>query len=167
MFQATAALLRRFSIATRMRGAILVVLGLFAVVGTVGLLGGALTAAVLAGVILLWPALPPAEPTLTATLTAEAQDLRFEARFNAATQTLTLVRQAGTPPPAGQDLQLWAIGDDGTPRSLGLVRQAETVVEGSALLPGLVLAVSLEPQGGSPTGLPTGPVLVTGVLTAG
>jgi methyl-accepting chemotaxis protein len=41
MIDATAALLRRFSIATRMRGAILVVLGLFAVVGAVGLLGGA------------------------------------------------------------------------------------------------------------------------------
>jgi methyl-accepting chemotaxis protein len=40
MLPAIAALLRRFSIATRMRGAIAVVLGLFAVVGAVGLLGG-------------------------------------------------------------------------------------------------------------------------------
>jgi anti-sigma-K factor RskA len=30
-----------------------------------------------------------------------------------------------------------------------------------------VLAVSLEPAGGSPTGQPTGPVLVTGVIAEG
>jgi anti-sigma-K factor RskA len=28
----------------------------------------------------------------------------------------------------------------------------------------MVLAISLEPTGGSPTGAPTGPVLVTGVI---
>ena len=33
-----------------------------------------------------------------------------------------------------------------------------------ALQPGVTLAVSLEPQGGSKTGLPTGPVVLTGKL---
>ena len=130
-------------------------------------MGGALAALALAALVLLWPRAPSPETTLIATLAAEAQPLQFEARFSAATETLTLLRVAGTPPPAGQDLQLWLIGPDGTPLSLGLVQQAETVVTGAGLLPGLVLAVSLEPQGGSPTGLPTGPVLVTGILTEG
>jgi len=34
----------------------------------------------------------------------------------------------------------------------------------TAMAAGKVLAVSLEPTGGSPTGLPTGPVLYTGLL---
>jgi methyl-accepting chemotaxis protein len=41
MFASTAALMRRFSIRTRMRGAIATVLSLFAIVGIVGLAGGA------------------------------------------------------------------------------------------------------------------------------
>jgi anti-sigma-K factor RskA len=34
------------------------------------------------------------------------------------------------------------------------------------LKPGATLAVSVEPVGGSPTGQPTGPVILTGKLTA-
>jgi anti-sigma-K factor RskA len=65
--------------------------------------------------------------------------------------------------------ELWAIAA-GRPHPLGLLPQGS----GSAVAlqlaelppPGGVLAVSLEPPGGSPTGLPTGPVLYQGkVLT--
>jgi anti-sigma-K factor RskA len=62
-----------------------------------------------------------------------------------------------------ESLELWVLGDDGTPRSLGVMP-----VDGDGELPmprGLTmpakptLAVSREPAGGSPTGLPTGPVI--------
>ena len=79
----------------------------------------------------------------------------------------TLRRVSGTGLSAGQDFQLWVIWAAGTPRALGLLRAAETVLALPAPAAGLVLAVSLEPEGGSPTGLLTGPILVTGTLGAG
>jgi anti-sigma-K factor RskA len=67
--------------------------------------------------------------------------------------------------------ELWLIPADGRPRSLGLL-QAERVItialsrELKALATrDTVLAVSLEPPGGSPTGQPTGPVIGAGKLT--
>lgn len=63
--------------------------------------------------------------------------------------------------------QLWMLPQDGSaPRSLGLLPVADGRVS-SDLPPGLLailqanagLAVSIEPLGGSPTGLPTGPVV--------
>ncbi|NWA01940.1 anti-sigma factor [Pseudomonas gingeri] len=71
---------------------------------------------------------------------------------------------------ANRSLELWAIPVDGKPVSLGLVpkegkgrlelSEAHKALLGTAV----VLAVSLEPQGGSPTGQPTGPVLYSGPL---
>ena len=61
---------------------------------------------------------------------------------------------------------------DGKPRPLGLLRADATVTIAvpanlAALTVGnAVLAVSLEPPGGSPTGAPTGPVIGTGKLTS-
>ena len=72
--------------------------------------------------------------------------------------------------PAGRALELWMLPGQGAPRSLGLIPAAGT---GQVRLPAApeqafrgidALAVSLEPAGGSPTGLPTGPVLYTGRL---
>ncbi len=66
---------------------------------------------------------------------------------------------------AQHSYELWAIAG-GTPRPLGLVPPEPTkrlVVDASVVPPtGGVLAISLEPAGGSPTGKPTGPVLFQG-----
>jgi len=68
--------------------------------------------------------------------------------------------------------ELWLIPVDGKPRPLGLLRADRAV---SITIPAdliaqtvsnSVLAVSLEPPGGSPTGAPTGPVIATGKLTS-
>lgn len=68
-----------------------------------------------------------------------------------------------------QSFELWLIpAESKTPISLGLLpvtgRTALIVPERlqPALAHGAVLAVSLEPEGGSPTGQPTGPVLYQG-----
>jgi len=67
--------------------------------------------------------------------------------------------------------ELWLIPSDSKPRPLGILRADRTVTitvpaELSPLtVSNAVLAVSLEPPGGSPTGQPTGPVIATGKLT--
>jgi len=80
------------------------------------------------------------------------------------------IRIAGTDiAPAGKVAELWVI-HDGTPRALGLLtrnaatRLAVPAAERVALKPGSVLAISIEPIGGSPQSTPTGPVVATGPL---
>lgn len=75
----------------------------------------------------------------------------------------------GVDVPAGSSAELWVIAKDEPPHSLGLVRGDRSRVSiGGANLArmtaGATLAVSIEPEGGSPTGLPTGPVVATGTL---
>lgn len=70
---------------------------------------------------------------------------------------------------AGKSLELWVLPaagvNNGQPVSLGLLpangnqRRALSAAQRAALAGARQLAVSLEPAGGSPTGLPTGPVL--------
>jgi anti-sigma-K factor RskA len=72
---------------------------------------------------------------------------------------------------ANRSAELWVIGGDGVPHSLGLLRSsggssfAVNTANRARLAAGATLAVSLEPIGGSPTGLPTGPVVATGALS--
>jgi anti-sigma-K factor RskA len=72
----------------------------------------------------------------------------------------------------GRSLELWAIPADGVPVSLGLIpSDGKGRVELSERQRGLIgtpttLAISLEPQGGSPSGQPTGPILYQGKLAS-
>jgi anti-sigma-K factor RskA len=69
-------------------------------------------------------------------------------------------------------LEVWLVAPDGTPRSLGLLPSAEGGTTVALNLPHDIaetlatseLAVSLEPSGGSTTGLPTGPILFSGAV---
>jgi anti-sigma-K factor RskA len=76
------------------------------------------------------------------------------------------------PLPEGKSYELWMIPDSGNPVPMGLMNQSGTASEQvpSELLARLskakALAISLEPQGGSPTGQPTGPVLWVAPLVA-
>ena len=68
--------------------------------------------------------------------------------------------------------ELWLIPADGRPRPVGLLRadRVVTLTLSAELLDfakgNATLAVSLEPPGGSTTGLPTGPVIGAGKLTS-
>ena len=83
-------------------------------------------------------------------------------------RTLTVKAIASLELAPDRALELWALPTGENPRSLGLVapsgvvRLALPVPADNALQNVPTLAVSLEPRGGSPTGLPTGPVLFTG-----
>ena len=72
---------------------------------------------------------------------------------------------------ANRVLELWSVPPDGAPRSLGLIAaDGATVIERRRLPASLLkggtaaLAVSIEPPGGSPIGVPTGPVVYAGKL---
>jgi anti-sigma-K factor RskA len=73
---------------------------------------------------------------------------------------------------SGKSPELWVIEGDKPPRSLGVIdihganAHAISSKQLTGLAPGSVLAISIEPLGGSPTGQPTGPVVATGKLTA-
>lgn len=72
------------------------------------------------------------------------------------------------PVPPGRDLELWSLpAGAAAPRSLGVLPATGTTLPSTALPAGAAqLLVSLEPAGGSPTGAPTGPVLLATQLPA-
>lgn len=121
--------------------------------------------------------LPPAPPIAAPQTTLLAATLSAEGGRALVTASLDTGRSSVVVSPvAGEDLngrvpELWLIPADGKPRSLGLISLGgvQQVAVSPTLLKlvaeGAVLAVSLEPAGGSPTGLPTGPVVATGKLT--
>lgn len=79
------------------------------------------------------------------------------------TRELAVTPVAGTAAAIGKSHELWWLPvDDGVPLSLGLLDGDErrTVLPaGAEWRRSKAFAVSLEPAGGSPTGVPTGPVL--------
>lgn len=71
------------------------------------------------------------------------------------------------PVPAGKSLQFWTKPQDAAgPTSLGLVRPGTPVELPASRSPPLgeqqLFELTLEPEGGSPTGLPTGPIVFVG-----
>lgn len=70
------------------------------------------------------------------------------------------------PEDAKHSFELWAIQGKAAPVSRGVIDPRHPTQQGAApaMMKDVVLAISQEPRGGSPTGLPTGPVLFTGKL---
>ncbi|HZP68329.1 MAG TPA: anti-sigma factor [Pseudolabrys sp.] len=131
-----------------------------------GLAAGTLAAACLAALIYL--GVSQQEP-LVATIEGGGQR-HFVATIDVKRSTVAIV-PAAFRAEASRIPELWLIPADGRPRAVGLLRADAPVT--FTLSPELaalaktdaVLAVSLEPPGGSTTGLPTGPVIGTGKLT--
>lgn len=78
-----------------------------------------------------------------------------------------VIRPVEAQAPAGKTFQLWIASDElgGKPRSLGLIGPATQPVRkkldqyDAGLLRAATFGISLEPDGGSPTGTPTGPAI--------
>ncbi len=130
--------------------------------------GLATAVAVVFGVVLATPSstLPPvivvlasagagssaaASPSIVASISGDGRVLVTKPLVNVSVQ-------------ADRALELWAIPATGAPRSLGLIssRGDALAVKGRVLAGVDKLAVTLEPTGGSPSGLPTGPILYAG-----
>jgi anti-sigma-K factor RskA len=114
---------------------------------------------------------PPAQAPIIVVLaanpeTAAALDASFVASVSPDGRALVLRPVRAVALPSGRALELWAVPPDGAPRSLGLVKQdgATTLLRTRLLDNTAAFAVSVEPQGGSPTGAPTGPIVSVGKL---
>jgi anti-sigma-K factor RskA len=119
-------------------------------------------------VVLLRPA---PEGTLVVVLAGQDAKPALVATSARASRYLTVKAIAPIALAPDRALELWMLPDRGNPRSLGLVSIASPAGVARIELPAAAdqalqnipaLAISLEPAGGSPTGLPTGPVLYTG-----
>ncbi|WP_375451859.1 anti-sigma factor domain-containing protein [uncultured Devosia sp.] len=137
------------------------------------LAGGALAVAVTAvGFNLLQPAQTTASLAnqLVAALQEDGSDVKFVALYDGGTGMVRLTALSGDAA-ADKDFELWAIQGDGKPRSMGVIAaHARSEVGLSAEIAagwgeGSVLAITLEPKGGSPSGDPTGPVIAKGAVT--
>lgn len=129
-------------------------------------IGASAVAAGLAAFIVLRPAEPPR--LMTVLLTQRDQPAWVVEADRAG--GLSLASLNPRPVEANRVMQLWALPQGATaPTSLGLIPESGRMnVTPSTIRasPGMLIEISLEPPGGSPTGRPTGPILFIGRLTA-
>jgi anti-sigma-K factor RskA len=125
-----------------------------------GWLSGALVAAVLA--LASIATLAPPRPELVASLATA--DNRLAYRVTHFGEMLQVTRVAGVPAVTGQVHELWIIAPGANPVSLGLLEDRPLLITYPAPPEGFTFAVSVEPEGGSPTGAPTGPVILTATV---
>ena len=130
--------------------------------GLLGWLSGASVATALALATLA--TLAPPRPDPVATLATADNRLAYQVTHFGG--SLQVTRVAGVPAVAGQVHELWVIAPGANPVSLGLLQDRPLVVSYPVPPAGFVLAVSIEPAGGSPTGAPTGPVILTAEIGA-
>ncbi|MCE2916199.1 MAG: anti-sigma factor [Rubrivivax sp.] len=146
-----------------------------------GLSGAALAAF---AAVLVWqaqpqPVLPPVVVVLqgtgadpgTAAPAGAMQQALFVASVSGDGAALTARPLAPVALSADRVFELWSVPPEGNPRSLGLISGSQPTVVRRDRLPQTLLkggtaalAVSIEPPGGSPTGVPTGPVVFAGKL---
>lgn len=118
----------------------------------------------------LLPPAPPAQPApMVATLASEKTADRLVATWDPGKRSLIVAAAAGMPAKPGKDHELWVIPTGGKPMPIGvmhrpMMRMTLAADMASHFKTGAMLAVSEEPAGGSPTGLPTGPVIASGAL---
>jgi anti-sigma-K factor RskA len=117
------------------------------------------------------PAQAPVVVVLESTGTTAVNPATIVASFSG--DGRALVTRTLTPVALTTDrvLELWSVPPQGNPRSLGLISANGATVLKRERLPATLLgggtaalAVSVEPPGGSPTGVPTGPVVFAGKL---
>ena len=131
-------------------------------------------ATALAAALGLWIVVPRAAPrpqdrTFMAVLQKNDAGPAFLVSLDLDHRRMTVV-PASSPEPGDQSMELWMIGSQqGTPQSLGLIDASapvRTVLPdvGADQISRATYAVTLEPQGGSPTGKPTSPPILAGHL---
>ncbi|MGO3932007.1 anti-sigma factor [Rhodopseudomonas pseudopalustris] len=114
---------------------------------------------------------PPAIPAqYVAVLQQDGNSPAFILTVDAGSKSFTVRRVAATPEP-GKSYELWLVSDKlQKPRSLGVIGGRDFTVNPSLasydsdIVSKATYAVTIEPEGGSPTGVATGPIVYTGKL---
>jgi anti-sigma-K factor RskA len=112
----------------------------------------------------------PAVPYMASTLTETDGRIGWTATLDMEKARLIIVPAAAGGFATGRAPELWLIAQGEKPIAVGMISpdRPVTLTLGSALRsrvgPAAVLAVSVEPAGGSPTGQPTGPVIAKGAI---
>jgi anti-sigma-K factor RskA len=128
--------------------------------------GGAALALAVAASLAAFIVLRPAPPARVAVLAPISGGVPVLLATEQAGGVLVIQPSGAIAVPSDRDLELWALAKGETrPRSLGVLPASGRRLV-AALAPDTQLLVSLEPQGGSPTGQPTGPVLYGGTIAA-
>jgi anti-sigma-K factor RskA len=116
------------------------------------------------------PPVPQLARTGVSDLQADPQTIYWRVEVLGDNQELRLHVHTVHELPPGKTHELWALPEGGSPVSLGLLphtgdhHRALSPAQQAALAGAKQIAVSLEPEGGSPTGAPTGPVLLVAPL---
>ena len=92
----------------------------------------------------------PSQPALVVNVDAATKEVR--------------VRSLGMERPAGKSLEVWYVPEGEKPVSVGLLGEGEIALRDLSASEGDLLAISLEPEGGAPEGVATGPVIYSGKL---
>ena len=116
----------------------------------------------------------PPSKNLVAVLQKDAASPAFLVSVDIDNRVMT-VRPVAAKHEAGKSFELWIIHDSlGAPKSLGVVdepgamKKPQLAAFKPDVIEGSTYAVTLEPEGGSPSGAPTGPVVFSGkLLTSG
>ncbi|MBK8455849.1 MAG: anti-sigma factor [Phyllobacteriaceae bacterium] len=128
-------------------------------------------AVAVAAFVVVAPLLSPAPPAdrLVASLAADGSEIRYVVVYDPAEGDVSLNHLAGDRA-EGRDFELWVIEAGKAPVSAGIIAVGGTIhivlppELAARIAAGAVLAISMEPKGGSPTGAPTGPVVAAGDL---
>lgn len=132
-------------------------------------LAAAAVAALAIYVAVPYVAPPLPQERMVASLAADGSDVKYMVMYDAHSGEIGLSHVSGERG-TDKDFELWMIEGNNPPVSMGVIPVGSTMkmpvtqTMRDKLGAGAVLAVSLEPTGGSPTGQPTGPVVAAGDL---
>jgi len=138
------------------------------------LAAGALLAAACVAIVVLivQRPRPPVIPYMASTITETDGRVGWTATMDIGKARMIVVPASPQAVSAGHSPELWLIPHGGKPIAVGIISATAPIAIKlrPALLarlgPTAVLAVSVEPLGGSPTGQPTGPVIGQGTIGA-
>jgi anti-sigma-K factor RskA len=142
--------------------------------GTAALAAGVALCALIFGQGILHAPSPPDESQLARTVTTLAHDdgtPGWLASVDLKQGAVLMVPVPASADALGRVPELWLIAPGEPARSLGIVsiNKSHTVKVPSqlrrALMDGSILAITLEPPGGAPAGVATGPIIAKGTLT--
>lgn len=114
------------------------------------------------------PAGAPQDERLVASLASDETDVSYLVVYDDARGEIAMSHVAGDRAPE-RDFELWVIGGDEV-LSLGVVPVGENIRMAVApdmrekIAPGMQFAITLEPLGGAPEGVATGPIVAAGDL---